>query len=208
MPSINMIAARRAEKMRLEKQIRIALFSVVGVGAVVVCLTSYMAACIYSAGRDIQTLDIKIRRIEPVVEKIRVNEKDIDALKPKLELLDQSRKETLLWSAVLSDLSKSMPQKTWLSNVSTTVAASTTPGTAPEPGGKRLALKGISVSQELVGEAMLRLSSFNEFQKVDLSYTQKGGAEMQTLDFEIAATLRSLEAKKGGTTANASGEAN
>lgn len=201
MPSINMIAARRAEKKKLEQRVRAAFLVIIAGVALGLGVLSYMAARVYTAGQHSESLDQTLSRFQPKVDMIRDYESQISALAPRLELLSQSKGETLLWCSVLQDLSQSMPEKTWLMNI-TTQRTQTTPaaGKTASAGATVVSLKGVSVSQKLVGEAMLRLNRFPEFQRVDLTYTQQGTKmAADTLDFEVAAMLNEKAAQKGGS---------
>ena len=202
MPSINMIAVRRAEKLRMGKLTRILLLLIIGEVAIGLLLFSFMTARVYSANRTIGELDQKLKKVQPTVDKILYYENQIKSLTPRLDLLADSKEQTLFWYTILQNLSQSMPAQTWLGSLSTNqistgsgkdVKVSTT-----------LNLRGTSISQRLVGETMLRLNQFPEFEKVDLNYTQGGAIEKSnTVDFEMAIRLKSNELKKGGGDSNA-----
>jgi Tfp pilus assembly protein PilN len=216
MPSVNMIAARRAEKKRLEKLIYVTLMVIVGELAIVLAVMGFMTARVHADNSRIRGLDRDMARIQPTVDKIRKYELEIKELSPRLDLLSSSRDQTMLWHSVLQDLGRCMPEKTWLTSMATTVTAvsSSPPGGATSAApATTLNLGGASVSQQLVGEAMLRLNQCPEFGKVDLTYTQDnpssgssagtagdaGTVNTQTLQFQISAELKSADAKKGGS---------
>ena len=207
MPSINMIAARRAEKKFLEKLVRIALLVIVGELAVAIGVLGFMTARVHSARWSISQLDRKLSKIQPTVDRIRSYESEIKKLEPRLNLLADSREQTLLWHTILLNLSRSMPESTWLNSLTTNQAAAAPPSSdagAPAPA-PIVTLAGVSVSQGLVGETMLRLNQFPEFDRVDLSYTQPGGDERSpAVQFQIAAKLKSSEPEKGGASNNVS----
>ncbi len=213
MPSINMIATRRAERRNLESQIRMA-------GLIVLCLVviafgvlSFMTARIFATDRAIDQLDKQLSSIQPTVKQIADYEVQTKELQPRLQLLADSREKTLLWYSVMQDLSRSMPADTWLTDVSTIKTTTQafqpsqpsqgTPASArPKPTQKvSLKLRGTSVSQMMVGETMLRLNTWPEFESVDLSYTQQSAREdANTVEFEINAPLLDRSAKGGVTT--------
>ena len=208
MPSVNMIAARRAEKKRLEKLVYITLLVIIGELGITLGVVGFMTARVHADNARIDQLDNQMECIQPTVEKIRKYEAEIKELEPRLELLSRSRNRTMLWYNVLQDLGRSMPEKTWLTSMATIAApaesASSSGASKPAPM-PAVNLAGTSVSQRLVGEAMLRLNQCSEFERVDLSYTQQnGGAGKEGLQFQIAAKLRSDEPKKGGVTKNVS----
>jgi len=207
-----MIAGRRAEKTKLENRVRAALLLAFGEVVVAIALFSFMTACMFTADLKIDRLDSQLKKLEPTVDKIHYYETQISELKPKLNLLADSRETTLMWSQIFQDLSHSMPESTWLSNVasvhstdaSANVASSAAAGSpatpAPKPVSKLvLTLRGTSENQRLVGDAMLKLGQFPEFKQVDLNFTSKGGnAEMEAVDFEVAAVVN--EPKDKGQT--------
>ena len=101
-----------------------------------------------------------------------------------------------------------MPDKTWLTDVATNktvVVPVSTSSSKAEPQAPQVTLKlrGTSVSQMMVGETMLRLNRWPEFERVDLSYTQQGARDdLSTVEFEINAQLRG--STKGGVSPNGS----
>ena len=195
MPSINMIAARRAEKKRLEKLVSSVFLVIIGEIVITLAVVGFMTARVHAANVAIRGLDAKLTELRPTVDKISRYEKEIKALEPRLNLLTESRERTLLWYTVLKDLSRSMPEKTWLTSVSTNRTQSQT-GEESDPA---ISLAGVSMSQRLVGETMLRLNQFPEFKRVDLNYTQEGNGEWKTLEFQVVARLASKGTKEGGT---------
>lgn len=193
MPSINMIAARRSEKKRLERTVRIALLVIVGELAVGLCVFGFMTAKVHASSKAVSRLDTELQRLQPTVDKIHSYENEIKVLEPRLDLLSESREQTLLWYSILRNLSKSMPENTWLTSLSSTIPSGDSKVQAPP----MVNISGISVSQRLVGETMLRLNEFPEFSKVDLTFTQKGGTQdLDTLRFQIVANVKGNERKE------------
>ncbi|HEY3299022.1 MAG TPA: hypothetical protein VGK34_10235, partial [Armatimonadota bacterium] len=188
MPSINLIAARRSEKLKLEKQVSVMFLVVVGLVAITIGLFSFMTARVISAGLTLDKLNTDLKKIEPTVQKIQMYETQIKELTPKLELLADSRESTMLWSNVMHDISSSMATDTWLINLQTSVPTQTNQA---DPQQKTaipivLTMNGTSSSQTLVGETMLRLTQCREFDRVDLDYTKKNGSsDMDALDFSF-----------------------
>lgn len=209
MPSINMIAARGAERQRLEKMIRTIAIVTVGELALALFIFGFMTTRVYSANQQIGELDQKLMQIQPTVDKIHEYDAEIKKLEPRLNLLDSSRQQTLLWSSVLQNLAKSMPGSTWISSVSTTNSVVQTTSTSSSSSSKPkqstvLDICGASTSQALVGETMLRMNKFSEFEKVELNYTQeKTDRNRDLVEFRIGAALKSANSKKTGGHANA-----
>lgn len=216
MPSVNMIAARRAEKKRLEKFIYVTLMVIVGELALALAVMGFMTARVHADNSRIRQLDRDMARIQPTVDKIRKYEAQIKELSPKLDLLSNSRSQTMLWYSILQDLSRCMPEKTWLTSMSTNVVNINSPASSTTKASPTttINLGGASVSQQLVGETMLRLNQCPEFDKVDLTYTQDSPSsgslssdgetvKTNTLTFMMSAKIRSSEQEKGGSSGNA-----
>ena len=200
MPSINMIAARRAEKKRLEKLVSTVFLVIIGEILITLAVVGFMTARVHAANVAVRELDAKLVDLQPTVNKIHRYEAEVKKLQPRLDLLSESREQTLLWYTILQDLGRSMPEKTWLTSISSTTVQSgqgttNTPAT-PIPA---LNLSGMSVSQRLVGETMLRLNQFPEFKRVDLNFTQEGKVDTSTLEFQVTARLMAKAPKEGGT---------
>jgi Tfp pilus assembly protein PilN len=198
-----MIAARRAERLRLEKQIRRTFLVVLGEVALLLGLVSVMTARIIGAGVAINRLDSEMAKIKPINEKIAMYQASIKEMTPKLDLLANSKESTLLWMNIMRDFSHSMPNDTWLTSIQTTETAQTVQGdpksvATPATPVKLVTLVGTSSSQSLVGETMLRLSGRPEFQRVDLNFTTKNASrDVDAVDFSLAAMIKPGQRAEG-----------
>mgnify|MGYP001118829796 CR=1 FL=1 len=201
MPSINMIAARGAERKRLEKFICITLLVILCEVAATLFIFGFMTTRIYTANCQLRDLDKRLTKIKPTVDKIRSYEAELTKLQPKLDLLASSREQTLVWYSLLQNLAYSMPEKTWLSAVSTSrVQTSTTSADNQQSPPTTVSLRGISTSQALIGDTMLRLSQLPVFERVDLDYTQNSpGRAVDCLEFQLTAKMKQQSTPKGGS---------
>lgn len=193
MPSINMIAARRWESKQIEKKVRLMFLVVAAEIAAGLMIMSFMSACVFSASRSLEQTEHKLSEEAPIVQRIESYTDAVEKLGPKLGLLSDSRRETMLWCTILHDLSVSMPEKTWLTGLTTTVDTIQPPAHSKDkPQTKVLvSLRGLSSSQRLVGDAMIRLSQCPEFDKVNLNFTEKGNVSgIDTIGFDISAALK------------------
>src|SRR5439155_25390916 len=96
--------------------------------------------------------------------------------------------ETTKWQQVLCRLRNTVPNRAWLTSLSV-------------EGGREenqtVKLNGITETQSLVGETMLRLNATKLYQAVDLHFTQSGKVgEHDTVEFEVAAHLPPVEKPK------------
>lgn len=204
MPSINMIAARMAEKKKLEERVRLAFICVVGSIAIALAIIGFMSARVYSTSKSIIHVDEELAKVQPIVDKIGKYEDDISVLMPKLSLLQESRKQTSVWYNILGDLSRSMADKTWITGLNTSTRVIAAAGDKPSRSAILVNLKGTTVSQSMVGETMLRLNQCTEFSQIDLDFTQKGASKDTDLyDFAINAEIKPVNTEKEGASGNA-----
>ncbi len=190
MPSINMIAPRRAELKRLEQGVRRLLLVILVEILAVICLTAYLSTRYVNTKSEIASLEAELSKLEPIVKKIEAYDKASAELQPKVQLLNDAKDHTMRWFRVLETLTVSIPRETWL----TRIAAS-----PPQQDSNVVIvnLNGISTSQDLIGETMMRLNSYKGFESVDLHFTQKGMVgQKQVIEFEVGAGLK-LGEKKG-----------
>ena len=190
MPSINMIAPRRAELKRLEQGIRRLLIVILAEIIAILGLAGYLSAKYVGTKNEIASLEAELSKLEPVVKKIEAYDKASAQLQPKVQLLNEAKDHTMRWYRVLDTLSVSIPSETWLTRISA----------APPQQDSDVVLvnlNGISTSQNLIGETMMRLNSYKGFERVDLHYTQKAMVgQRQVIEFEVGAGLKMGE-KKG-----------
>jgi len=200
MPSINMIAPRRAEKRRLEMAMRRLAVLILAELVFAVALGGWVFMKTLTTRASIAELGAQMQTLAPSIKKV----KDLDAktaqLQPKVDLLNQAKSRTMRWYSTLDRLTQSMPASTWLTRLSTSTNVTT----------KALVLNinGMTSEQARVGEAMMRLQSNPDFASVDLHYTQKGTTSgTHAIEFEIGAIFVG-DAKPGskGETANGSSQ--
>jgi len=185
MPSINMIAPRRAERKRLESNVVRLLVVILVEVVAIVGISGLLLTRVYGTRVTITEKQVKLEELRPTVNKIEFYDKATKDLKPKLDTLNQANSETSRWCRVLDQVSISLPEKTWLTRL----------GTDPiQPAAAELCVKlnGISANQELIGDTMLRMhDTVSDFSRVDLHYTQKavvGG--LTAVEFELAGAIK------------------
>jgi Tfp pilus assembly protein PilN len=188
MASINLIAARRAEHHRLMRVTRaLGIACITAVSCLLGIFTLNSARLIHT-NIAMGQLDAELIRLKPTLERIRVAQMERQELQPKLVTLTNAQSATLRWFDVLDGLKKTVPQQAWLTSL--TVEGS-------KDGEQAVKFNGITVSQKLVGETMLRLNQFSYYKGVDLHYTQTGKlGKRDTVEFEVAAQLKPLEGQK------------
>ena len=186
MPSVNMIAPRRAEMKRLERGMRKLLIVILAEVVVVLAVAAIFSAKVMSTRGRTAELDVELAKLRPTVRKIEFYEQASTRLQPKVELLGDAKDHTLRWYHMLQTLSVTMPGNTWLTRISA----------SPPPAGSEVTampvnLNGVSADQNLIGETMLRLNSYPGFNSVDLHFTQKTlVGKRQAIEFEVGAGLK------------------
>ena len=208
MPSINMIAPRRAEKHRVEQAMRRLVVLILAELVFVMALGGWVFMKTLTTRTSIAELDAQMQTLAPKIKKVKDLDKQTAQLQPKVDLLNQAKAGTMRWYNTLDRLTQSIPDSTWLTRLSTTTDVTT----------KALVLNvnGMTCEQARVGETMMRLQANPDFKSVDLHYTQKGTMNaMQAIEFEIGASFvnpvgagSQIPPQQGakGVTANGSGQ--
>ncbi len=201
MPSINLIAGRRAEKRRQEQNIRKLIY---GISAETGCII--LAVCglmIRQVALHSQVVDLsaQIQNLQPKVDKIQTLQGEITALQPKVKTLDGAKADTLFWYSNLYAIANSLPEKTWLTALGVTGSGGA-PGSAAgaDP---TVSLSGTTLNQTLVGEAMMRMNQSPGTDHVDLAFVQQQKTgDTDTVSFQMTAHLKPEPgaAPKGGST--------
>lgn len=188
MVSVNMIAARRAERLRLARATRVLSVTVCVAAALLVLVLGGMSARILGVRFQIAQVEAELIKLQPTLDRIAALNRERERLRPQIAVLDEAIASTMRWHSVMADLQHSIPPQTWLTNLSVERSGE---------GQEKIRINGVTVSQKLVGEAMLRLNQNNRlYRGVDLHFTQSGKVgERDTVEFELAAHLMPL---KGG----------
>jgi Tfp pilus assembly protein PilN len=192
MPSINMIAPRRAEKRKLERDTRRLVIVILAEFICALALGGWLTARLVATRGRIADLDVQLARLRPIVKQIEDYESATRKLKPKLELLNQAKAKTMQWHSVLDGLTSSLPKPTYLTRISTNQSA------GKQNESPTVALIGVTVSQGAIGETMLRLSAIPEITQVDLHYSQPTSVDgAPAIEFELGAKMKGEKMRKG-----------
>jgi Tfp pilus assembly protein PilN len=189
MPSINMIAPRRAEKQRLERDMRRLVLVIMAELILAVGLGGWVCTKAYTIRTSINRLDAQIAKLQPVVKEIEQYESATKQLAPKLKLLGEAKDRTMRWYNSLDRLTQSLAASTFLTRIITS-------GDSTE--GTNISLSGVSSSQEKVGETMLRIQTIPDFENVNLAFTRKtANRDVSGFEFEVGASIKGGEPSKG-----------
>ena len=199
MPSINMITPRRAEKKRLERDMRRLVVVILVELVFALGLGGWVATKIFTTRCEVADLDTKLAKCQPVVKQIQEYDSAAARLTPKLDLLNQAKTGTMRWYNTLDRMAQSIPPSTWLTRVS---------AAQPKEGEQTtLTIHGVAVSQEKVGETMLLLARHDGFSGIDLHFTQKAMLGLtQAVEFEVGATMKTEDDQAKGVTGDGPGQ--
>jgi Tfp pilus assembly protein PilN len=195
MANINLISARRAEKLRLTRIARGLMITIFGALAAGFLSAGWMGMQLVLARQAIARADAELETLRPILTEIETAERQRLELQPKLRTLVEAQGATARWFGILEGLKRAVPQQTWLTNLSVERNGD---------GPLTIRVNGLTVSHNRVGETMWRLSQQQEFYAgVDLRYTQTTRLnDVDSIEFELAARLidPNAPAEMGGTT--------
>ncbi len=188
MISINMISARRAEHLRMLRWVRALGLATAVVGAGMLAVNFFVRVQIFSTGARLGAVEQDLSRLKPALDRLAQVQQSRDGLKPKLMVLTKAQSDTMKWYDVLVSLKKTVPTNSWLTSLNVE-------GGRDE--NQTVRINGITQSQSMVGETMLRLNGTKLYDSVDLHFTQSGKlGEHETVEFEVAAHLPPVEKPK------------
>lgn len=198
MPSINMIAVRRAEKRRQGQNIRKLAYAIVAEAGVTMVIVSVMVLRLTSVHSRVGDLDGEIARLQPTVTQIQQMQKDTQELQPKVATLDGAKADTLFWYNNLYAVTSCLPAKTWLTTLGTAgTGTDGSPGKAGS-GDPQFSLAGVALNQATVGTAMLRMQQSPSLDRVDLaSVTSQKTGQVDTVSFQMTVHLKPEAAPAG-----------
>lgn len=190
MANVNLISARRAERVRLTKIAKAMFAATIGVSGLGLVAVLVVGGQVMSTRSQVEAADRELEKLRPIIAEMEADQRERSVLLPKLTTLTEAQQQTRRWFGMMEGFKRAVPEQTWLTNVS----VERTPDT------QTLKLNGVTVNQSRVGETMYRLSQQPDFyKKVDLRYTQTLNSQTQnSVEFELAAQLNLPEPKKQG----------
>ncbi|GIV21602.1 MAG: hypothetical protein KatS3mg023_3353 [Armatimonadota bacterium] len=201
MPFINMISERREQQalqIRRRRQLLTVLLAEVGVLAGVF---SFLGMSNLSLQARLNRAQQEIQKIQPTLELVAKTERDTQALMPKLRTLTEAQQHTQRWYATINGIARCLPADVWLTSITSS---------QKQDGDKKqqstvITLTGSTLTQQQVGEMMLRLNTIPTFEKVELHFTQQRSYNnFETVDFEVAAQVQTPEREEGKDEAGSS----
>jgi Tfp pilus assembly protein PilN len=181
---INLIAARRAERRKLELIRGVLTRSMFAVGALTILGGAFMTFSIQNTRSRIRDVDAQTAMLQTTVARVEQLQANMADVQPRVATLLTAQNATNRWRAVLQEVGASLPPKAWI----TSFASQQTP---PDS----FVFTGQTMSHEKVGQAILHLTKKPYVRGVDLRYTQLNPMG-KIVSFEVAGTLDPVE---GGT---------
>lgn len=199
MPSINMIAARRAEKRRQERNTQKLIYGIVAELGVILLVTSFMVGRLVTTHNHVQDLNDQIKSLQTKVDEIQNLQSSTSALQPKVNALTQARTNTLYWYTAVQNVASSLPADTWLTSLGTN--GTPTPGDGSGAAPASLNVQGMATTQFTVGETMLKMNTYPTIDQVLLNnVAQSSFGTSPTVTFALIVQLKpAATAPAGGT---------
>jgi Tfp pilus assembly protein PilN len=152
--------------------------AVLGAVLVIVAITAVLERAKTAAlNRDVVELREEVRAIQPQVDRVRRLTDQREDLERRLELIRQLDQGRFLSVRLMDNVSREVPRYLWLTNVE-------------QQGLGGVSLRGITFSNLIVADLMMRLERSEMFADVDLTQTNKGQVEdRDVMEFHITAAL-------------------
>jgi len=183
MANVNLIAARRAERVRYTRLAKGLSVTCLAAGAAMLLGVGFVGSQVVLTRNAIGQVEQELEKLRPIREQIERDERERMALQPKIDTLTKAQTGTRRWSGMMEGLKRAVPDQTWLTNISVDLAGSTD---------KVMKLNGITDTQARVGETMLRLAGQPDYyRRVDLGFTaaSKQPGRENLVEFELKAPL-------------------
>ncbi len=145
--NINLIAERRARKMREVMVLRWSTMGVLFVILLMISMNVIAAVEMFATKRDIIALEFELKSYEGKRQELARIELAIAEKRPMVALLEQVRVSEGAWMTMLADFSHIIPHDVVIDNLSTT----------PSDTGVRLRVSGRALDETTVGEFMMAL---------------------------------------------------
>ncbi len=189
MPNLNLIAARREEKKKVERITR-QLFLGLTASAILLGVTvSLMGARQVVLGSQLKQADEAMANLKPIIADIKKTKEETAELTPKVATLKSAQLNTMRWRGVLQVVSQAVPSETWLSTLQSS-------GTSEDA---TIQLSGMTTSQTRVGQMITQLQGnrLHLFDNVTLRQTQNNtdaADPVQKVSFDLTAHLTPMTA--------------
>ncbi len=193
MPFINLIHEQRVAAERADRKSKMFFLAFVGVMLSSVGAFSLVSFDKSKVHDEQAALQAQIEKAKPLIAQTNANALETSKLTPRLKTLQDAQGDTQRWDRVLTYLTTQTPNTTtWLTALRCN---------AGDPKkGVNISFTGVAMSQEPVGELILRLQNSPDLGNINLNYTQeKLIQQTKTTEFQVNADLVGTEPKKSLT---------
>jgi len=126
---------------------------------------------------DVAEVQEEVRALQPQVDRVNRLTAKREELERRLDVISQLDEGRFLAVRVMDDLSRHIPSYLWLTGVS-------------QAGPGRLAISGVTFSNLIVADMMMRLERSPMFSGIDLAQTERGDIDgREVIKFAITADL-------------------
>ena len=189
MPQINLIQEQRLAVRHQERQVRVVLMAICGIGVVSFLTAGYFTFETVRYTLRMGDLQNQKKKLEPIMKTVQENEDLIASLNVRTQTLESADKDTSRWTAILTHLSSNTPDGVFLSDFKSSQS--------DPKSGISLGLTGMSIDQNRVGQFIMRLEAAKDLEGVALRYTQeKVGPNNRSTQFELAASVAGTAPKE------------
>jgi Tfp pilus assembly protein PilN len=181
---INLIAERRAQKVRALTIMRCVVYSLIAILVGVALMYGKMLVATRSVQGHIAEVEANLTdpALADAVDRIAFLEANITELQPRVTLLEKVHDSEEAWIRIMRDMSGAIPKGVWVSQMNSR--------RGPEE--QTLTLRGSAYRQRDIGEFMLRVEELGWSGTPNLGYTQ-ASMNLQgsnSIDFEVAVPLK------------------
>jgi Tfp pilus assembly protein PilN len=185
--NINLIAARRRQKQRAVRLLRIGFYSLIGLVAVVIVVYLKMNLTVAQVTAEIARIDGELSQPElaKATTRIQFLESETAQLTPRVAVLEKVHSSEAEWIRILHDLSACIPANVGISQMTSSRADK----------GQALELRGKALTQSDIGEFMLALDQpvWSGIPALGFSQTTGGTTtQAELVEFEITVPLQSV----------------
>lgn len=174
MPSINMIAPRRAQKKKIERDVRKLVWVLLAEFVIAILVGGVLCTKLYSTRGNTSDLNQQLSKLDPIIAEIKRYDTKTGDLLPKLGILNEAKVTTMRWYNILDKLTESLPTPTYLTQITSNEIINSSGDATKKAGSIKISvsLQGATSTQSKVGETMLRLEEISDFDGIELSYSK------------------------------------
>ena len=182
MPQINLVHDRQLATHRNERKSRYLFFASVGVAGIAVLVFGSLTLQAEGLARDKARLSAQLSKLKPLVGQTEANEREIGALMPRVQTLEDAQKSSDKWAHILAHLAHNTPTGVWL----TALRGSADDAKKPIA----VTIMGKGNDQKLIADLIMRAQSLPDLENVNLKYSElQPGNDSNAIEFEFGGDL-------------------